>query len=81
MSRTRVKAETRVLRLERLPHRRPGTLSAGERRLAEVARATVRAPKAFLLDEPLTDLDAPERVRVRNELAGLVRGLGRRPCG
>jgi multiple sugar transport system ATP-binding protein len=72
----RVKAETRVLRLERLLERRPGTLSAGERRLAEVARATVRVPKAFLLDNPLGDLDARERARVRSELATLVRGLG-----
>jgi multiple sugar transport system ATP-binding protein len=72
----RVGAESRVLRLERLLHRKPGTLSAGQRQRVAVGRATVRAPAVFLLDEPLTHLDAAERIRLRTELATLQRGLG-----
>jgi multiple sugar transport system ATP-binding protein len=72
----RVGAESRVLRLERLLHRKPRTLSAGQRQRVAVGRATVRAPAVFLLDEPLTHLDAAERIRLRTELATLQRGLG-----
>ena len=72
----RVGAESRVLRLERFLHRKPGTLSAGQRQRVAVGRATVRVPRVFLLDEPLTHLDASERIRLRSELAQLQRGLG-----
>jgi multiple sugar transport system ATP-binding protein len=72
----RVGAESRVLRLERLLHRKPRTLSAGQRQRVAVGRATVRVPAVFLLDEPLTHLDAGERIRLRTELATLQRGLG-----
>jgi multiple sugar transport system ATP-binding protein len=72
----RVGAESRVLRLERLLHRKPRTLSAGQRQRVAVGRATVRVPSVFLLDEPLTHLDAAERIRLRTELATLQRGLG-----
>jgi multiple sugar transport system ATP-binding protein len=72
----RVGAESRVLRLERFLHRKPRTLSAGQRQRVAVGRATVRAPAVFLLDEPLTHLDAAERIRLRTELATLQRGLG-----
>ena len=72
----RVGAEARVLRLARFLRRRPGTLSAGQARRTEIGRATVRVPRAFLLDEPLTQLDAPERTRLRAELGKLIRGLG-----
>jgi ABC-type sugar transport system ATPase subunit len=72
----RVAAETRVLHLEGLLDRLPGKLSAGQRRLAELAKAIARSPKAFLLDEPLAGIDAPERARIRAELAALLRGLG-----
>jgi multiple sugar transport system ATP-binding protein len=65
-----------VLRLERLLHRKPRTLSAGQRQRVAVGRATVRVPSVFLLDEPLTHLDAAERIRLRTELATLQRGLG-----
>ncbi|HEY3007631.1 MAG TPA: ATP-binding cassette domain-containing protein [Micromonosporaceae bacterium] len=72
----RVGAESRVLRLERFLHRKPPTLSAGQRQRVAVGRATVRAPAVFLLDEPLTHLEAAERIRLRAELASLLHGLG-----
>ena len=72
----RVGAESRVLRLERFLNRKPRTLSAGQRQRVAVGRATVRVPAVFLLDEPLTHLDAAERIRLRAELASLQRGLG-----
>jgi multiple sugar transport system ATP-binding protein len=72
----RVDAESRVLRLGRFLDRKPRTLSAGQRQRVAVGRATVRVPQVFLLDEPLTHLDAGERVRLRTELAQLQQGLG-----
>jgi multiple sugar transport system ATP-binding protein len=72
----RVGAESRVLGLARLLDRLPKTLSAGQRQRVAIGRATVRVPQVFLLDEPLTHLDAGERVRLRTELAQLQRGLG-----
>ena len=72
----RVEAETRVLRLGRFLDRKPKTLSAGQRQRVAVGRATVRVPDVFLLDEPLTHMDAGERIRLRTELAQLQHGLG-----
>jgi multiple sugar transport system ATP-binding protein len=71
----RVGAESRVMRLERLLGRKPPTLAAGQRQRVALGRATVRLPAVFLLDEPLTHLEAAERVRLRAELASLLRGL------
>ena len=72
----RVEAETRVLRLGKFLDRKPKTLSAGQRQRVAVGRATVRVPDLFLLDEPLTHMDAGERIRLRTELAQLQHGLG-----
>jgi multiple sugar transport system ATP-binding protein len=72
----RVGAESRVLRLERFLDRKPRTLSAGQRQRVAVGRATVRVPSVYLLDEPLTHLEAAERIRLRAELASLLHGLG-----
>ena len=72
----RVGAESRVLRFERFLNRKPRTLSAGQRQRVAVGRATVRVPAVFLLDEPLTHLEAAERIRLRAELASLLHGLG-----
>jgi multiple sugar transport system ATP-binding protein len=72
----RVGAESRVLRIARLLDRLPKTLSAGQRQRVAIGRATVRVPAAFLLDEPLTHLDAGERIRLRTELVKILHGLG-----
>jgi multiple sugar transport system ATP-binding protein len=71
----RVGAESRVMRLERLLGRKPSTLAAGQRQRVALGRATVRLPAVFLLDEPLTHLEAAERIRLRAELASLLHGL------
>lgn len=56
--------------------RRPGQLSGGQRQRVALARAMVRHPAAFLMDEPLSNLDAKLRVKARAEIAGLHRRLG-----
>jgi multiple sugar transport system ATP-binding protein len=72
----RVGGLARQLRLGRLLSRRPGQLSGGERGLADIGRAMVQAPDVFLLDEPLGDLDAVQRVEVRRQIVEIVRSLG-----
>ena len=72
----RVQAESRALGVARLLGRMPRSLSAGQRQRVAVGRATVRVPNVFLLDEPLTHLDAARRDRLRQELSGLQRGMG-----
>ena len=72
----RVQAESRVLGVARLLGRLPRTLSAGQRQRVAIGRATVRVPSVFLLDEPLTHLDASKRDQLRQELSTLQRGMG-----
>ena len=72
----RVQAESRVLGVARLLGRMPRSLSAGQRQRVALGRATVRVPSVFLLDEPLTHLDAAKRDQLRLELSNLQRGLG-----
>jgi multiple sugar transport system ATP-binding protein len=72
----RVEAVTRVLGLGELLHRRPRELSGGQRQRVALARALVRDPGAFLLDEPLSNLDATLRTATRAELTELHRRLG-----
>jgi multiple sugar transport system ATP-binding protein len=72
----RVSDRARQLRLGRLLGRRPGGLSGGERGLVGIGRALVQVPDVFLLDEPLGDLDAVQRVEVRRQIVATVRSLG-----
>ena len=72
----RLRTRSALLRLGRLLGRRTVGLSAGERERVALGRALVDVPTAFLLDEPLGHLDAPERVRMRRVVAEVVRGAG-----
>jgi multiple sugar transport system ATP-binding protein len=72
----RIADAARMLEIEQLLERRPGQLSGGQRQRVAIGRAIVRDPTAFLLDEPLSNLDAELRVSMRAELAALHARLG-----
>jgi multiple sugar transport system ATP-binding protein len=65
----------KTLGLDQLMNRKPGQLSGGQRQRVALARAIVRRPQAFLMDEPLSNLDAKLRVQTRAELIELQRRL------
>ena len=65
-----------VLGLEDFLDRKPRALSGGQRQRVAMGRAIVREPQAFLMDEPLSNLDAKLRVQMRSEIGGLQRDLG-----
>ena len=69
--RERVERTAKLLGLERLLDRRPAALSGGQRQRVAMGRAIVREPKAFLMDEPLSNLDAKLRVSMRAQLSAL----------
>ena len=73
---TQVKQTAAMLEIESLLNRRPRELSGGERQRVALARAIVRHPKAFLMDEPLSNLDARLRLQMRGELKRLQQQLG-----
>ena len=74
--RGKVDAAAAQLQLTRLLDRKPSELSGGQRQRVAVGRAMVADPRAFLMDEPLSNLDAQLRTATRLELAGLHRRLG-----
>jgi multiple sugar transport system ATP-binding protein len=71
----RVREAARILDLEGFLDRKPGQLSGGQRQRVALGRAIVRNPSAFLMDEPLSNLDAKLRVQTRAEIARLHRRL------
>lgn len=71
----RVQEAAEMLDLKQLLHRKPKELSGGQRQRVALGRAIVREPKAFLMDEPLSNLDAKLRVQTRAELIKLHRRL------
>ena len=71
-----VRAVAEQLRIENYFNRRPGQLSGGQRQRVALGRAMVRHPEAFLMDEPLSNLDAKLRVHMRGELTELHARLG-----
>jgi len=72
----RVQEAARMLSIEHLLERRPKELSGGQRQRVALGRAIVRKPKVFLMDEPLSNLDAKLRIQTRAELVRLHRELG-----
>jgi multiple sugar transport system ATP-binding protein len=72
----RVQRAAQFLGLVELLKRRPKTLSGGQRQRVAMGRALVREPKAFLMDEPLSNLDAKLRVQMRAEISKLQHALG-----
>lgn len=71
----RVKTAAKILDIEHLLDRRPKALSGGQRQRVALGRAIVREPKVFLMDEPLSNLDAKLRVQMRAEISKLQKKL------
>jgi multiple sugar transport system ATP-binding protein len=72
----RVDRAARILGLDQLLERKPRALSGGQRQRVAMGRAIVREPQAFLMDEPLSNLDAKLRVQMRAEISAIQRNLG-----
>src|SRR6202034_2570787 len=73
---TRIARAADILQITHLLDRQPSQLSGGQSQRVAIGRAIVKEPKAFLFDEPLSNLDAELRVKMRSEIAALHRRLG-----
>jgi multiple sugar transport system ATP-binding protein len=73
---TRVREVAELLGLSEYLHRKPGQLSGGQRQRVAMGRAIVRLPQVFLMDEPLSNLDAKLRVQMRADIAALQSDFG-----
>jgi multiple sugar transport system ATP-binding protein len=74
--RKRVERAAHILGLDQLLDKKPRALSGGQRQRVAMGRAIVREPQAFLMDEPLSNLDAKLRVQMRAEISAIQRNLG-----
>src|SRR5512134_2440795 len=72
----KVEEAARILDIEQHLDRKPSQLSGGQRQRVAMGRAIVRDPSAFLMDEPLSNLDAKLRVQMRTEVSRIQRNLG-----
>jgi len=72
----RVREASKILGLDDVLRKKPRTLSGGQRQRVAMGRAIVREPQAFLMDEPLSNLDAKLRVQMRAEIARIQRAFG-----
>ena len=72
----RVSEAARILGLDDMLRKKPGKLSGGQRQRVAMGRAIVREPRAFLMDEPLSNLDAKLRVQMRGEISRIQRDVG-----
>jgi len=72
----RVREAARILGLDELLDKKPAALSGGQRQRVAMGRAIVRKPSAYLMDEPLSNLDAKLRVQMRSEISRIQRDLG-----
>ena len=77
----RVNDVAKILQLELYLGRRPGRLSGGQRQRVAMGRAIIRRPSVFLMDEPLSNLDAKLRVKMRSEIAQIQRRARSRRAG
>jgi multiple sugar transport system ATP-binding protein len=75
-ARAQAREVAKLLSIEELLHRKPRALSGGQRQRVAIGRALVRRPRAFLMDEPLSNLDAKLRVQMRAELLALHKQVG-----
>src|SRR5215213_9810059 len=73
---TKVEEAARILDLQQHLDRKPANLSGGQRQRVAMGRAIVRSPSAFLMDEPLSNLDAKLRVQMRTEVSRIQQRLG-----
>ena len=72
----RVEEIARLLRLTDVLHRRPSRISGGQQQRVSLGRSIIRSPRLFLMDEPLSNLDAKLRIEARAEILGIQRRLG-----